>query len=365
MPKYIGNIITTNPTEPTENFQDSVAQGVWTLSEAFEYIKADIWPTAGNERPIPKGSLSTGIAETEEGSNSIHYKTEDGGLTWSPSGVTGQGFGGISCGNAFLNVGSNLNKYFSSNFSIENNMGSGSTGRYFKSMSGTLMRQKSNNLQKSLDNGITWVTKHTRSPTSSFSNGFHYGNGVWFHSYADTSASPRVNYHLVSLDDGETWTSSGITGLPSDMGSGFGGNSIYLNGAHYFISHNNTVYTSTNGLTWSILGSRQSPHITSVYGQSGMIFYREPYFYGISGTTINRSSNFGSGWTALGNSVPNSSGTGRLGYINGNWIISSGPDTVTTSIYTSSDDGSTWTTRLTASFGRRPSSVYGINQYDP
>jgi len=49
MPKrYLGNIITDNPTEPTENYENSAASGVWSLAEAETYTRAGVWPTAGN-----------------------------------------------------------------------------------------------------------------------------------------------------------------------------------------------------------------------------------------------------------------------------------------------------------------------------
>ena len=52
MPKrYLGNIITDTPTEPTENFQDSAASGVWSLAEAERYAAAGVWPTQGNLAP--------------------------------------------------------------------------------------------------------------------------------------------------------------------------------------------------------------------------------------------------------------------------------------------------------------------------
>ena len=49
--RYLGNIITPNPTEPAGPFQDSAASGVWSLGEAFTYTKAGLWPTAGNVEP--------------------------------------------------------------------------------------------------------------------------------------------------------------------------------------------------------------------------------------------------------------------------------------------------------------------------
>ena len=52
MPKrYRGNIITDTTTEPTENYQDSAASGVWSLAEANAYTAAGLWPTQGNLPP--------------------------------------------------------------------------------------------------------------------------------------------------------------------------------------------------------------------------------------------------------------------------------------------------------------------------
>jgi len=50
--RYLGNIITPTPTEPSGPYQDSAASGVWSLQEAFTYTKAGLWPTAGNAAPI-------------------------------------------------------------------------------------------------------------------------------------------------------------------------------------------------------------------------------------------------------------------------------------------------------------------------
>ena len=50
--RYLGNIITQNPTAPAGPYEDSAASGVWSLAEAFAYQKAGLWPTAGNATPI-------------------------------------------------------------------------------------------------------------------------------------------------------------------------------------------------------------------------------------------------------------------------------------------------------------------------
>jgi hypothetical protein len=49
--RYLGNIITQNPTAPTDNYETTSAAGVWSLAEAFAYTKAGVWPTAGNAVP--------------------------------------------------------------------------------------------------------------------------------------------------------------------------------------------------------------------------------------------------------------------------------------------------------------------------
>jgi len=49
--RYLGNIITQNPTAPAGPFENDAAPGVWSLAEAFAYNKAGLWPTAGNAPP--------------------------------------------------------------------------------------------------------------------------------------------------------------------------------------------------------------------------------------------------------------------------------------------------------------------------
>jgi len=46
--RYLGNIITQNPTAPSGPYENDAAPGVWSLAEAFAYSKAGLWPTAGN-----------------------------------------------------------------------------------------------------------------------------------------------------------------------------------------------------------------------------------------------------------------------------------------------------------------------------
>ena len=60
MPKrYLANIITDTPTEPSENYITSAASGVWSLAEASAYTEAGLWPSQANAAPA--GVFSLGL----------------------------------------------------------------------------------------------------------------------------------------------------------------------------------------------------------------------------------------------------------------------------------------------------------------
>lgn len=66
--RYLGNIITPTPVEPAGPYQDGAAKGVWSLQEAYTYIKAGLWPTAGNLPPTALfggGSTTNGADYTD------------------------------------------------------------------------------------------------------------------------------------------------------------------------------------------------------------------------------------------------------------------------------------------------------------
>ena len=50
--RYLGGIITANPTEPSSNDADASASGVWTLEEALSFHKAGDWPDYVNQLPF-------------------------------------------------------------------------------------------------------------------------------------------------------------------------------------------------------------------------------------------------------------------------------------------------------------------------
>ena len=50
--RYLGNIITQNPTAPSGPFENDAAPGVWSLAEALAYSRRlGLWPMAGNAPP--------------------------------------------------------------------------------------------------------------------------------------------------------------------------------------------------------------------------------------------------------------------------------------------------------------------------
>jgi hypothetical protein len=83
--RFLGNIITPTPTAPAGPFQDGAASGTWSLQEAFSYVKAGLWPTAGNQKPLIEDVFSTylytGNGSTQTITNGIDLAGE-GGLVW-------------------------------------------------------------------------------------------------------------------------------------------------------------------------------------------------------------------------------------------------------------------------------------------
>ena len=70
--RYLGNIITQNPTAPADNFETTSAPGVWSLAEALAYKKANLWPTAGNAAPGQQAYTSAGTYPfTAPGTSSV------------------------------------------------------------------------------------------------------------------------------------------------------------------------------------------------------------------------------------------------------------------------------------------------------
>jgi len=85
--RYLGGIITANPTEPSENFSDSAASGMWTMQEALSFSKAGDWPdpTSINPSKFVENLFSTytyaGTGSSLAINNGIDL-SDEGGLVW-------------------------------------------------------------------------------------------------------------------------------------------------------------------------------------------------------------------------------------------------------------------------------------------
>lgn len=292
-----------------------------------------------------------------------HLLTTNKGLSWSSTGTSGETFGGMSSADIFLHV-SNTHRNYNDTLSSSINIGAGvsSVVRYhINPNTNVIIRQRSDTIERSINGGANWTTVHTRSPSSSFSNGFHYGGGVWFLCWTDTNAAPRVVRYIRSTDDGLTWSSSGITGIPDS--TNFSGHSFYANGYHYLWHPNGYVYRSTDALTWSLISTTQFGS-TSNYGQQNLPFYLDGYIYVQSGGQIRRSTDAIT-WSTFGNAV---SGGRSVAYMNGNWVMAVGRNNGVTTfmdVYTSSNDAVTWTLRYTVTdaYAEYLVTVYGLNQH--
>jgi hypothetical protein len=81
-----GGVVTDIPVEPSGNFEDSAASGVWTLDQVADYVKQDLWPTPGNVDPSKyvEGVFSTYLYTVIaiEILSIILILRNEGGLVW-------------------------------------------------------------------------------------------------------------------------------------------------------------------------------------------------------------------------------------------------------------------------------------------
>ena len=86
--RYLGGIITANPVEPSENFSDSAASGMWTMQEALSFSKAGDWPDPASINPskfvenIFSTFVYTGTGSSLAINNGIDLSSK-GGLVWT------------------------------------------------------------------------------------------------------------------------------------------------------------------------------------------------------------------------------------------------------------------------------------------
>ena len=91
--RYLGNIITQNPTPPANNIINTPANGVWSLAEAMNYTKAGLWPNPSNLAPRglfaaidqSNNGTYTGIEKIEIGTTG--NSTDYGDLSVSRNGL--------------------------------------------------------------------------------------------------------------------------------------------------------------------------------------------------------------------------------------------------------------------------------------
>ena len=85
--RFQANIITKTKVDPTSNLESGAAPGVWSLSEAEQYRKAGVWPTAGNTVVDVNDVFSTYLYKGNSAANAI-----ENGLALGQS----YGSGGVS-----------------------------------------------------------------------------------------------------------------------------------------------------------------------------------------------------------------------------------------------------------------------------
>jgi hypothetical protein len=87
MTRYLGGLITADETKtiPADNFQNTSASGIWTLSEAEMLNKQSLWPTAGNAKPAIENLFSTDVYKGASGSLTVNNGIDlsgEGGMVW-------------------------------------------------------------------------------------------------------------------------------------------------------------------------------------------------------------------------------------------------------------------------------------------
>ena len=85
--RYLGSIITASPTEPSENYADSTASGVWNVHDPLIFNRASDWPDPTEPSPskfienLFSSYAYTGDGSTQSINNGIDLNGKDG-LVW-------------------------------------------------------------------------------------------------------------------------------------------------------------------------------------------------------------------------------------------------------------------------------------------
>jgi hypothetical protein len=171
-------------------------------------------------------------------------------------------------------------------------------------------------IQLSSTDGTSWSTSYSVFATTL--SKLYYIRGRWY-ALGDDSAGTSLKYST----DGASWTATG----PNYMYA----NTIAYSGSLYMVGTSlGNIYTSTDGITWSLRAS-------AIMAQINTLLYTGSRWIA-AGTTIAYSDDNGSSWTAATGSLPTSPVESLAK--NSNVIVAGGNG----SLSYSTDDGSSWTT---------------------
>jgi len=261
--RYLGGIITANPTEPSENFSDSAASGMWTMQEALSFSKAGDWPDPASINPskFVENIFSTFVyagdnSTSRDISNGIDLSNK-GGLVWFKERTgsqdhtlfdTERGTKRLNSNNnsAEFNDPDGLRAYNNDGFQISNGGDVNASGDDYVSWTfrkqpkffdivtytgdGSSPRQISHNLGsvpgmmiiKTYDNAENWVVYHRSVDSSSPED------------YALTLNSTAARADESSFFNDTAPTSSVFT-VGANLNSGYGGGMNYV---AYLFAHN-------------------------------------------------------------------------------------------------------------------------------
>jgi len=261
--RYLGGIITANPTEPSENFSDSAASGMWTMQEALSFSKAGDWPDPASINPskFVENIFSTFVyagdnSTSRDISNGIDLSNK-GGLVWfkERTGSQDHTLFDTERGTKRLNPNNNstefndpdgLRAYNNDGFQISNGGDVNASGDDYVSWTfrkqpkffdivtytgdGSSPRQISHNLGsvpgmmiiKTYDNAENWVVYHRSVDSSSPED------------YALTLNSTAARADESSFFNDTAPTSSVFT-VGANLNSGYGGGMNYV---AYLFAHN-------------------------------------------------------------------------------------------------------------------------------
>jgi hypothetical protein len=267
--RYLGNIITQNPTAPAGNFGNSAAKGVWSLEEQLAYQKAGLWPVPGNFPVNVENVFSTylynGNGDTGQSINNGIDLAGEGGLVWLKSRSS-------AYNHSLYDTERGVQKYVESNSSAAQTSFSGSDGlNAFNSNGFTLGPNYNNENPPNAADMVSWTFRKapkffdvvtytgngTGGRTVSHSLGsvpgmiilknISSGSEGWrvYHRGANGGTNPEQYYAMIQSTNAfaaastpwnNTAPTSSVFTLGSDTGSNNNGDSFVA----YLFAHNNS-----------------------------------------------------------------------------------------------------------------------------